>query len=77
METEKKSSGTLIGLIIIVIIIIIGGLYLWQLNKKTDTINPVQSESITTQDSSELDALQQNLETTNVDIGASAIESVQ
>jgi len=34
MESEKKSSGALIGSIIIIVILLIGGIYTWQLKVK-------------------------------------------
>jgi len=29
-ETQKKSYGTLVGIIIIIVILVIGGIYVWQ-----------------------------------------------
>ena len=78
MEPEKKTNGALVGLIIIVIILIVGGIYVWQTKNKgvtdgTDT----NTQAVTPEDSSELDTLEQDLNTVDIDVGANAIESVQ
>ncbi len=65
METEKKSNGAMIGLIIIIILLLVGGIYVWQTNKKA----LVSNEVVGTEDSSELDTLDSNLQTTDIDIG--------
>ena len=80
MEPEKKSNGVLIGLVVIIIILVIGGIYVWMSNKNaadiTDADN-IQTESTPADDSAELDTLQQEIDTTNTDVGASVIDSVQ
>jgi len=53
METEQKSNGALIGLIVIVIILIIGGIYLWQTSLKDNT---TESTLGTSEDSAQLEA---------------------
>lgn len=70
MEPEKKSNGAFIGLIVIIIILIVGGVYIWQSNKaeKTDQ-NQNQSETITNQDSDQLDNLEAELKTTDTSTG--------
>lgn len=67
MEPEKKSNGALVGLIVIVIILIIGGIYIWRSNDNNTA--PVQSETVTNQDSSDLDALEQDLGTVDTNVG--------
>ncbi len=72
METEKKSNGAFVGLTIIIIILIIGGIYMWQSNKKAvEKIKETQaqSEALNNQNSAALDALEQELKTTNTDTG--------
>ena len=70
MEPEKKSNGALVGLIVIVIILIIGGIYIWQLNK--NAVNPIGESQVSEQDSSELNTLEQDLETTDTSVGVDA-----
>jgi len=77
MEPEKKSNGALIGLIIIIIILIVGGLYMWQKNKNVINETNTQAETVTPEDSAELDTLNQELDTTDIDVGANAINSIQ
>ena len=77
MEPEKKSNGALVGLIIIIIILIVGGIYLWQSNDDTASNPNDQTESAPATDSSELDALEQEINVTDIDVGANAIDSVQ
>jgi type II secretory pathway pseudopilin PulG len=72
MEPEKKSNGAFIGLIIIIIILIAGGVYIWQENKKAaEKIKTaqVQAEAILNQDSAALDSLDQELQTTDTNVG--------
>ncbi|MFA6520169.1 MAG: hypothetical protein WCT44_01025 [Candidatus Paceibacterota bacterium] len=76
MEPEKKSNGALVGLIIIILILVIGGLYMWQ-SSKTPAGETAPSDSVSASDSTELDALGQELDVTDVDVGANAIDSVQ
>lgn len=38
IETEQKSNGATIGLIIIIIILVIGGIYLWKNSQRERTI---------------------------------------
>ena len=57
MEPEKKSNGAFVGLVIIIIILVVGGIYMWQLkDKETETLYP--EDTITTEDSTELDSLE-------------------
>ena len=77
MEPEKKSNGALVGLVVIIIILIIGGIYIWQSNKNDKEKmeeTPIQSEAVT--DSIKLNTLEQDLKTTDIDVGANAIDSV-
>ncbi len=80
MEPEKKSNGAMVGLVVIIIILIIGGIYMWQKKQSaTETIDqtPLQSETVTTDDSTELETLEQDLNTADTEIDASVINSVQ
>ena len=75
MEPEKKINGALVGLIIIIIILIIGGIYMWQSNKKAVEkmkAAQAQSEALLSQDSATLDALDQDLKTTDINTGVDA-----
>lgn len=65
MEPEKKSNGAFIGLAIIVIILIIGGIYAWQ--SKVNLEQP--SDVITTEDENSVEALDQDLNTLETDVG--------
>ncbi|TSC78035.1 MAG: hypothetical protein G01um101424_169 [Parcubacteria group bacterium Gr01-1014_24] len=75
MEPEKKSNGALVGLIIIIIILVIGGIYIWQSNKMQEI--PTEPEAVTTEDSDGLNTLEAEINTTDIDIGASIIDSVE
>ncbi|OGI67200.1 hypothetical protein A3A05_00545 [Candidatus Nomurabacteria bacterium RIFCSPLOWO2_01_FULL_41_12] len=66
MEPEKKSNGALVGLAIIIIILVVGGLYIWQSQEMPEA--PIQ-ENITTEDSSELDTLEADLQMTDTQTG--------
>jgi len=68
METEKKSNGAMIGLIIIIILLIVGGIYVWQTNQKEMPVN----ETLNTEDSAELNTLEASVETTDTNIGVDA-----
>ena len=66
---EKKSNGALIGSIIIVIILIVGGIYIWQSTVKSALeTKKIQSETVTPMDASELNALEQDLDTTDTNV---------
>ncbi|MFA6177797.1 MAG: hypothetical protein WC694_02810 [Candidatus Paceibacterota bacterium] len=63
METEKKSNGMIIG-IVIIILIIIAGIFMWKSNKSS-----VTPETVTTQDSADLNTLEADIQTTDVNTG--------
>ncbi|MFA5777969.1 MAG: hypothetical protein WC870_00535 [Candidatus Paceibacterota bacterium] len=67
MEPEKKSNGAFIGLAIIIIILVVGGIYMWQLNKKTTETLP---EPVTTEDSDALSTLETDIQATDTNINA-------
>lgn len=69
MEQEKKPNGALLGSIVIIIILIIGGIYVWQ-SKVQQLLEQkkLQSEAITAMDANELNALEQDLSTTDTNI---------
>ncbi len=83
MDTEKKSNGALIGLVIIVIILVIGGLYMWQSNQADTTVNSTIGETqtdgtgVTAEDSANLDNLDKDLDSADTNIDANAVDSVQ
>jgi flagellar basal body-associated protein FliL len=65
MEPEKKSSGAFIGLVVIIVILIIGGIYIWLSSKN---VAP-STQAVTSQDSSDLTALETDLQTANTSTG--------
>lgn len=72
METEKKSNGALVGLVIIIIILIIGGIYILISNKNaTKKMKDLQTQlqTVTNQDSVALDALEQDIIKTDTETG--------
>ncbi len=73
METEEKSNGAVIGIIIIVVLLIVGGLFTWQNSAKKlaeQEKNKAELEAIIDSENfdTELDALFQDLNSTNTDI---------
>lgn len=79
MEPETKSNGAFVGLVIIIIILVLGGIYVWRSNKNNlEKIKQtrIQAEAVTSQDSAALDALEQDLKTTDTDTGVNT-NSVQ
>jgi uncharacterized protein HemX len=78
MEPEKKSNGALVGLVIILIILIIGGIYIWQSKVKNalEGQQNNQAENLAPADSNELDALEQELNSTdtNIDVDVEAVD---
>ncbi len=73
MEPEKKSNGALVGLVIVIIILVVGGIYVWQMKNK----GAVNQTGITTDDSASLEALEADLNTADLDVGANAVGSVE
>lgn len=70
MEPEKKSYGALIGSIVIIVILIIGGIYVWQSRVKDIQMKKeLQAEAINTMTSDELNKLEQEINTTDTNIG--------
>ncbi len=75
METEKKSNGALVGLVIIIIILVIGGIYMWQskMNQieeiKTQNAKIVAENAALLEDANALNALEQDLKNTDTDLG--------
>ena len=65
---EKKSNGALIGSVIIVLILIIGGIYIWQSKVKTVLDNNEATQEVTTEDTSDLDTLDQDLENLDTEL---------
>ena len=68
METEKKPSGALVGLIVIIIILIIGGLYIWKSNTMKAQQEKEKAEVMARQDALALDALEKDLATTDTNV---------
>lgn len=76
MEPEKKSNGALLGSIIIIIILIIGGIYIWQSKvQKALEEKKLQEENVIPADTTELDVLEQDLNTldTKIDIDLNSV----
>jgi len=76
MEPEKKSNGALVGSIVIIIILIIGGIYIWQTKVQKALEEKIKTENtVVPEDTTELDALEQDLNTTdtNIDVDVNAI----
>lgn len=67
MEPEKKSNGATVGLIVIIIILIIGGIYIWKVNEKAAEKKAVENATVTTEDTTELNALEQELNALDAD----------
>jgi uncharacterized protein HemX len=67
MESDKKSNGALIGLVVIVIILVIGGIYIWQSNN--NTTGSQQQGTLTSQDAAQLNTLEQNANATDPNTG--------
>jgi uncharacterized protein YpmB len=72
MDPEKKSNGALVGLVVIIIILIIGGIYIWQSNKKATEKVQNQIEAVTTQDATDLNTIDADLQTTDTNVGVDA-----
>lgn len=64
MEPEQKINGALIGSIIIIIILIVGGIYLWKVGVKENSI-PANSNT----SSASLEADVNSIELENIDEG--------
>ena len=72
MEPETKSSGSVVGLVVIIIILVIGGIYIWTSNKNTlgkPSTPGADNNTVTSQDSSEVDSLEQESNTVDVNAG--------
>ena len=77
MDTDKKSNGALIGLVIIVIILVVGGIYMWQKNGQdagVDTSNlgentQAQTEPLSSQDANSLNSLDTEVQSTDTNVG--------
>ena len=67
MDGDKKSNGTLVGVIIIIIILIIGAIYTWQTSVK-DLNNKATQEDTITNNADELNTLEQDLNTADTDL---------
>ncbi|MFA6257087.1 MAG: hypothetical protein WCT29_03115 [Candidatus Paceibacterota bacterium] len=78
MDPEKKSNGALIGAIVIIVILLAGGIYLWQSNAKSALENKeLQNENVSPSDQEDLESLDQELNTTELDIEANVVDSVE
>lgn len=69
METEKKLDGAFLGLAVIIIILIVGGVYIWQSRIKQIELQKAQNTAITAEDTTNLNTLEQNLNTVNTNVG--------
>lgn len=74
MEPEKKSNGALVGLVVIIVILVVGGIYIWLSNQKAveSQNSQTQSENVTNQDAAALNALEQDITTTDTNVGVDA-----
>jgi hypothetical protein len=70
MEPEKKSSGATVGLVVILLILIIGGIYIWQSKMKEAVNDNNGADSVSAQDSAELDALESAVNSADANAGA-------
>lgn len=75
MEPEKKSNGALVGAVIIILILLVGGIYMWK--QRAETLPVVPAEEVAPADTEELNSLEQDLNTVDVEIEANVIESVE
>lgn len=74
MEGDKKSNGTIVGIVIIIVILIIGGIYTWQSKVKETLKEKAAQEDTLQNDANALDSLDQDLKNTdtnlNIDINS-------
>ncbi len=75
MEPEKKSNGALIGSIVILVLLLLGGVYVWQSEAKKAREN--REEQVSPEDQAELDQVEKDLNSADVNIGASAIGTLE
>jgi hypothetical protein len=64
MEKNTKSNGATVGLIIIVLLLVVGGAYTWKSKLQNDKNNQQIFAPITVEDEAELNALLEDLGTT-------------
>lgn len=76
METEKKSNGAIVGLVVIIIILIIGGVYILQTKiKQVEEIKAqnarilAENAALLLEDANALNALEQDLKNTDTNVG--------
>lgn len=67
MDTDKKSSGALVGSIIIIIILIAGGIYIWQSGIEKAIEQKETQNFVVPMDANELNALEESLNATDID----------
>lgn len=78
MEPEKKQNGALVGLVVIVIVLVIGGIYVFMQNQKmlglknSEMMSEAETQNLTDQDASALNALEQASTELNTNIGVDA-----
>ncbi|MFA6000131.1 MAG: hypothetical protein WC783_04095 [Candidatus Paceibacterota bacterium] len=68
MEPDKKSNGTIVGIIVIIAILIIGGVYTWQSKVKSALKEKEIQENTIQNDASVLDSLEQDLQNTDTNL---------
>ncbi len=66
-QMPQKSNGALVGSIIIIIILVLGGVYILMKNKPTQNELPGSLADQTTQDSKDLDGLEDELKGMNLE----------
>ncbi|MEI6280886.1 MAG: hypothetical protein WCP17_02715 [bacterium] len=69
METEEKSNGALIGLIVITILLIIGGIYIWREKNKQIEIIKIQNAKVLEEQASIIKLLEQDVKNTETNVG--------
>ena len=74
MEPEKKSNGALIGSVIIILILLVGGIYVWMSRAKTE---PLPAENLGTEEAADLNTLEQDIDSVDMNIEANVIDSVE
>ena len=74
MDPEKKSNGALIGSVVIVLILLVGGIYVWMSRPKTE---PLPAENVGTEEATDLNTLEQDIDSVDTNIEANVIDSVE
>ena len=68
MEPEKKSNGTVVGIIIVIVILVMGGIYTWQSKVKETLKEKAAQENTLQNDADALNILDQDLNGTDTNL---------